>query len=258
VRGDRGRVEGVHLQDELGTNRTIRAGLVVGADGLRSSVAGLVNAPETRRSRAASAAFYGYWSGLAADGFNWHWGHGAACGTIPTNDGHVLVYVGVSAQRFAAEVRGHVAEAFGRLVEEVSPGLAAAMRGARLAGSLHGFSGHPGFLRRPWGPGWALVGDAAYFKDPITAHGISDALRDAELLARAVLRGTDEALGEYETRRDILSTALFDVTDRIASFEWDHAELKLLHHALSDEMKHEAAALVELHEDARLAAGEAP
>ncbi len=92
----------------------------------------------------------------------------------------------------------------------------------------------------------------------LLAHGISDALRDAELLARAVSRGTEEAMTDYEHSRDVLSTALFDVTDRIASFEWDHPELKILHHALSDEMKHEAAALVELHEEVRLPAGKTP
>jgi len=89
------------------------------------------------------------------------------------------------------------------------------------------------------------VGDAAYFKDPITAHGISDALRDAELLAGAVATGTEAAMTEYELVRDELSTRLFDVTDRIASCEWTVGELKVLHQALSDEMKREVAALVE-------------
>jgi 2-polyprenyl-6-methoxyphenol hydroxylase-like FAD-dependent oxidoreductase len=95
-----------------------------------------------------------------------------------------------------------------------------------------------------------LVGDAAYFKDPITAHGISDALRDAELLAQAVARGTEEALQEYESCRDALSTGLLEVTDRIASFEWNQAELKMLHHTLSDEMKNEVTALISLYEGA--------
>ena len=69
-------------------------------------------------------------------------------------------------------------------------------------------------MRRAWGPGWALVGDAGYFKDPITAHGITDALRDAELLARAIVRGTDGALAGYQAARDARRSALFEVTDR--------------------------------------------
>jgi 2-polyprenyl-6-methoxyphenol hydroxylase-like FAD-dependent oxidoreductase len=92
-------------------------------------------------------------------------------------------------------------------------------------------------------PDRALVGDAGYFKDPITAHGISDALRDAELLATAVLIGTDAALRTYQSVRDDLSVSLFDLTDTIASFAWRSDELAALHRRLSDEMKREAAHL---------------
>ena len=93
-------------------------------------------------------------------------------------------------------------------------------------GTLRAFPGQPGWIRAAAGPGWALVGDAAYFKDPITAHGITDALRDAELLADAVLqaphsgRAQLDALREYERRRDELSEPLFDITERIASYQW--------------------------------------
>jgi 2-polyprenyl-6-methoxyphenol hydroxylase-like FAD-dependent oxidoreductase len=222
---------------------------VIGADGLRSGVAALVGAPVTRQGRHASAVVYGYWSGLEADGYCWHWGRETAAGTIPTNADQVLLYAGVSARRFADETRSDIPGAYRRIVEEASPELAGRLAGARLVGTLHGFPGHPGYLRRPWGPGWALVGDAAYFKDPITAHGISDALRDAELLARAVGTGTEAAMAEYELVRDELSTRLFEVTDRIASCEWELGELKALHQALSDEMKREVAALARLHEE---------
>ena len=81
--------------------------------------------------------------------------------------------------------------------------------------------GEPGYLRRSHGPGWALVGDAGYFKDPITAHGITDALRDAEILARAVLEGGAAALARYQETRDALSLPLLRVTDAIAALDWD-------------------------------------
>jgi len=122
----------------------------------------------------------------------------------------------VSARRFAEELRGNVLRGYRRLLAHVAPDLTAKLKAARLHLPLHGFAGQPGFLRRPWGAGWALVGDAAYFKDPITAHGISDALRDAELLARAIVQGRDAALADYEHTRDALSTRLFEVTDRVA------------------------------------------
>ena len=249
VRGPDGRVEGAVLEDADGATRTVRAGIVIGADGLRSTVASLVNAPVTRQGRHAAASLYGYWSGLDVDGYHWHWSPAAAAGVIPTNGDEVLVFAGVSARRFAEEVRADVPRGYLRALAEAAPDLAEQLSGARLVGALHGFPGHPGYLRRPWGPGWALVGDAAYFKDPITAHGISDALRDAELLARAVERGGDAALAGYEASRDALSTRLFEVTDRIASVEWDNAELKRLHQALSEEMKREVAELGRLAEE---------
>ena len=80
--------------------------------------------------------------------------------------------------------------------------------------------GHEGQFRRPFGDGWALVGDAGYFKDPVAAHGLSDAFRDAELLTEAVLTGD---LERYETLRDELSTPLFEHIDTFAALEWDAA-----------------------------------
>jgi menaquinone-9 beta-reductase len=246
VRGGSGRVEGVLLRDETGAAREVRAAIVIGADGLRSAVAALVRAPVTRKGRYATGTLYGYWSGLEVEGYHWHWGARAAAGAIPTNGGLVLLFAGVSARRFAEEAPADVSGAYRRFLAEAAPDLERRLGEARLAGSLRGFPGQPGYLRRPWGPGWALVGDAAYFKDPITAHGISDALRDAELLARAVEAGTDEALAEYEARRDEISVGLFEASDRIASVEWDMIELKALHQVLSGEMKGEVAALLAL------------
>lgn len=103
-------------------------------------------------------------------------------------------------------------------------------------------------MRQSYGPGWALVGDAGYFKDPLTAHGITDALRDAELLARAVLDGSQRALAGYQHERDALSRALFQITNSIASFHWTLDEVKILHTRLSASMRaeyeHMAASMV--------------
>ena len=110
----------------------------------------------------------------------------------------------------------------------------------------------PGYLRQATGPGWALVGDAGYFKDPVTAHGITDALRDAELLARAIItaaRGeADEAvaLAAYQATRDRLSERLFATTDAIASFTWDLDHIPMLLRQLSEAMSDEVTWLSEL------------
>jgi 2-polyprenyl-6-methoxyphenol hydroxylase-like FAD-dependent oxidoreductase len=90
------------------------------------------------------------------------------------------------------------------------------------------------------------VGDAGYFKDPLTAHGITDALRDAELLARAIVRGTAAAFADYETTRHDLSLRLFELTDEIASFAWSDSEVQALHRAFSSEMSREVRALAAL------------
>jgi flavin-dependent dehydrogenase len=91
-----------------------------------------------------------------------------------------------------------------------------------------------GYLRRSSGPGWALAGDAGSWKDPMSTHGMTDAFRDAELLARAVLAATEpgpaqrESLAEYESVRDALALPLLDVTERLASYDWKITEVRQL------------------------------
>ena len=115
--------------------------------------------------------------------------------------------LGQSAQRFAAKLLPAATLTL-LLVSPVAaqPGGLEPAR-ARLVGRLRGFAGVPGHLRQSHGPGWALVGDAGYFKDPLTAHGITDALRDAELLARAILDGRAGALEAYQVMWGEILTA---------------------------------------------------
>jgi flavin-dependent dehydrogenase len=110
------------------------------------------------------------------------------------------------------------------------------------------WSGHPSYMRHSYGPGWALVGDAGYFKDPISAHGLTDAMRDAELLSRAVLDGWNDgaavdALAGYQATRDRISADLFGITDRIASQQWDDVEISDLLIRLSASMHAEVELL---------------
>jgi 2-polyprenyl-6-methoxyphenol hydroxylase-like FAD-dependent oxidoreductase len=101
------------------------------------------------------------------------------------------------------------------------------------------------------------VGDAGYFKDPLSAHGMSDALRDAELLARAMLAITCEdrseaaALGQYESMRNAFAVPMLQLIDRIASRQWTDAEIKHLLMQLSKFMKQEVALLNELSDRVR-------
>src|SRR5262249_17882001 len=105
------------------------------------------------------------------------------------------------------------------------------------------FPGLTGYLRDAAGPGWALVGDAGYFKDPITAHGITDALRDAEILARVVGSAGPGAVCRYQAERDDLSLRLFRVTRRLPPFAWPRGEIGAHLPELRAAMAEEAAAM---------------
>jgi len=243
VRGESGRAEGAVLEGIDGSRARVVAPIVIGADGVRSRVARLVDAPTERRGRHACGVVYGYWSGLEVDGYHWYYQPGVSVGAIPTSDDRTCVFVAMPPPRLLDALPGGVDALYGQVLAEAAPDLAAALGSARLDGKLQPFTGIPGFMRRSWGPGWALVGDAGYFKDPITAHGITDALRDAELLARAVASGSEAALAGYQAARDAASLELFEVTDRIASFEWDLDEAKAQHKLFARAMAREVELL---------------
>jgi 2-polyprenyl-6-methoxyphenol hydroxylase-like FAD-dependent oxidoreductase len=234
-----GRVCGARIAGADRQEIEVAAEVVIGADGLRSRVAQMVEAEQQYTAPHATASIYSYRQNLGLDGFHWFYNIGAAVGAIPTNDGDTCVFASLPPARFENNRKNGLEELYHDVLNDVSPMLAERVAGTKVSGKIRGFAGAKGFLRRAAGPGWALVGDAAYFKDPLTAHGITDALRDAELLARAVTAGGDEALAGYQSTRDELVKGLFDVTDRIASFKWDLAEAKAHHLVLSKEMNAE-------------------
>jgi flavin-dependent dehydrogenase len=228
-----GAVIGVSLYEDA-KSREVRAPLVIGADGDRSLVARTVGAPVTARARSSSAFFLTLYSGVEVDGYQWLYGHrpdgtGLSAGIIPTNDGLVCAWAGVPWGIFrSARPEQHLADVFAR----IGPDWWQHLQAGRREGPVRAFPGQPGYLRRPWGVGWALVGDAGYFKDPITAHGITDALRDAELLSRVVVGAEGDAerlaaaLACYEQTRDRLSLPFFRIADRVASYRWTIDELR--------------------------------
>ncbi|MBD0275510.1 MAG: FAD-dependent monooxygenase [Acetobacteraceae bacterium] len=248
VRDAGGRARGAVVLDTEGGPVEVAADLVVGADGAGSTVARLVDVPVLREALHTSAVVYGHWSGLGAKGYRWYYRPGASAGVIPTNAGRHCVFAALPTARFRDAVRRDPTAGYNQVLEEVSPELAASVAASRLESRLWAFAGRKGFLRRPCGPGWALVGDAGYFKDPLTAHGITDALRDAELLAGAAAEGTEAAFGRYAAARDELSLPLFEATDAIASFAWDLDALKRHHQALNGAMKREVEHLAALDE----------
>jgi flavin-dependent dehydrogenase len=242
-----GRVTGVVGRDDTGAPFSARARITVGADGMGSKIARLVGAPVEATGTSAAAFIYGYWDGLPLDRYQLFYRPGVTAGTFPTNDDQVCVFAATSRRRFRSEARAGVPRLYTRLLGQGAP---VVLDQAILAPErLKVFVGRPGFLRRAYGPGWALVGDAGYFKDPITSHGITDALRDAELLADAIITAAsgeaseEVALASYQSTRDRLSKPLFATTEAIASFCWDLDRIPMLLLELSDAMGDEVKLL---------------
>ena len=136
-----------------------------------------------RRGAGATAVIYGYWPGSRHRRVPVDLPPDACAGLIPTNDGQTCVF---AARHPGALGRGGM-DVLDDIVAAASPDLAARLATPPRPTAYGRFGGMPGYIRLPWGPGWALVGDAAYWKDPLGAHGLTDALRDAEILARAII-----------------------------------------------------------------------
>ncbi len=247
-----GRVDGVVGRSRTGAHVELAAGLTIGADGIRSRVAEQAGAATTWRGRTSSAVLYRYVEDPLADGFEWTYGVAAGSGIIPTNDGASCLFVGTTPARMRRRRRRGIESAFAELLRAAGPAAVERASGLRPAGPVRGWAGVPGFARESSGPGWALVGDAGYFKDPITSHGMTDALRDAELLAGQVLAARSgavpeqEALARYQEMREHLSRELFEVTERVAAYDWDAPGIRSLLRRFSASMTGEVEHLERL------------
>jgi flavin-dependent dehydrogenase len=225
-RDGRGRVVGVDGHDRAGARIEIGARYVVGADGLRSRVADLVGAVINEAGQAGGATQYAYYTGSRWTGIEFFVAERSFAGVFPTHDGQACIWV-CTPSADAKVVRretGSRVEAFGELLERSAPQLAERLRHACRTSPVRGMLRQPNHVRQAFGPGWALVGDAGYHRDPVTAYGISDAFRDAELLAVAV----DQALGAaaeettalalYQQQRDQALREIFEITCRLAAY----------------------------------------
>ena len=268
LRGDDGRVLGVRVRDATGRERDHLGNLVVGADGRGSLVAEQVGARTLVAGRGASSVMYGYFEHLPAQGYEWFWASRRGAGIIPTSGGLSCVFVAAPPHDLVALRRGRTPQSlFQALAGQAAAGaglvdrIAAATPVERLRHDV----GRPGHLRTASGPGWALVGDAGYWKDPLSTHGITDALRDAELLARAVVTAHTvggpgsaagaEAMAAYQVARDRLSARMVDVVEQVATFEWDLPGVRGLLRELASAMTDEVEVLRGLPSVARIGDG---
>jgi flavin-dependent dehydrogenase len=215
---DGDRAVGVRGRVGEGQEQEFLAAFVVGADGRNSVVADKVGAEIYRRVPAACFIYYSYFSGV-----DWGMHHRTAfteqqIGTWPTNDGLQLLAVMRKSDRFA-DFRQDVEGNFQAVYDQVAPELGEQLRdsGKRVE-NFRPMRYPDNYYRRSHGPGWALVGDAGYHKDPITGWGISDAFKHGELLAEQLHLGLsgerpiDDAVADYTKLRDADSAGTFELT----------------------------------------------
>lgn len=208
VTGIRGRAGDTRFEE--------RASVVIGADGRDSFVARLVGADAYNEVQATTAGYYGYFKNFPAETTEVYVGGGLALFVFPTNDEESCVAVEYAIARFPnfkSDIEGGVAAALGT-VESLGRRYAGATRN----GKFMGITGHTNFYRRPFGPGWALVGDAGYYRDPVLGQGINDAFRDAEALAGALdavfggAKQWDDAMAGYEGQRNAATGPVYQLT----------------------------------------------
>jgi 2-polyprenyl-6-methoxyphenol hydroxylase-like FAD-dependent oxidoreductase len=229
-----GAVTGIRGHRRGGAEVSERARMVIGADGKHSLVAKAVAAEQYNERPSHLAMYYAYWSGLPVAGFDTTVRADDRRGwaAISTHDDLTVLPFGWPVEEFQTNRKDIEANFFATiaLAPEFAERVHAATRESRFVGSAE----LPGYLRKPFGPGWALIGDAGYHKNPITAMGINDAFRDAELLAGALddafsgRRTYDEAMADYHYSRDRAALPVYEFTDDFAQLRPPPPELAQL------------------------------
>jgi 2-polyprenyl-6-methoxyphenol hydroxylase-like FAD-dependent oxidoreductase len=210
VRGlemEAGNVKGIRGRNrKTGREAVEHAQITIGADGRNSTVARAVGATPYFNFPSLTCTYFSYWSGVEHSGFEMYVPEGNAIFSFPTHNGLLAIFIAWPVERFR-EVRSNLDEHFCEVLDRV-PEFAGRVRAGRREERFYGSSDLPNFFRKPYGSGWALVGDAGYHKDPFLALGVADAFRDAELLADAIDDGLsgqshlDTALARYESERN--------------------------------------------------------
>jgi flavin-dependent dehydrogenase len=220
---ENGAVTGIRGHSAGGGSVTESAKVVIGADGKHSLLAKAVK-PESYNERPSQMAmYYAYWSDLPVEGFETRIRAENRRGwaALPTHDGLTCVPFGWPVEEFAAN-KGDIDGNFLKAMD-LDPEFAERVRSATRESKFIGSADLPGYFRKPFGPGWVLVGDAGYHKNPITAMGINDAFRDAELVAVGLddafggERSFEEAMGAYQEARDVAATPVYEFTCEFAN-----------------------------------------
>lgn len=227
-----GRVVGIHGRDRGGRTAAKRARVVVGADGRHSLVARTVGPEQYHAKAPLLAGYYAYWSGLPMDGrFETYVRPNRGFAAWPTNDDLTLVIAAWPYPEFVAN-RRDIEDNYLKTLA-LAPTFAERVDAGHRESRFYGSAVH-NYFRKPYGPGWVLVGDAGYDRDFITAQGIQDAFRDAELCAAALndafsgARSFEAAMDDYQSARDGQALPMYEFTCQLAALEPPPPELENL------------------------------
>ena len=229
-----GTVTGIRGHAKGGADVTERAKLVIGADGKHSLVAKTVKPEQYNERRSHLAMYYAYWSDLPAGGFDTfiRAENRRGWAAIPTHDDLTVLPFGWPVEEFKAN-RGDIEGNFFAAMD-FAPEFAEHVRAAQRESKFIGSADLPGYFRKPFGPGWALLGDAGYHKNPITAMGINDAFRDAELVTDALdgafsgRQSYEDGMNDYQQTRDREAGPVYEFTDDFAQLQPPPPELQQL------------------------------
>lgn len=230
------RVIGIRGQGKDGRQVSELAKIVIGADGLHSLVARTVQAPHYQSKPNLTCSYFTYYSGVPVEGVTIYVREHRFIGVFPTNDALTCVAIQLPIAELET-FRTTIEENFLQVLD-LAPELAARVRAAKREERFLGVADIPNFFRKPYGPGWALVGDAGYHKDPYTGQGISDAFFGAELLSEALDAGwsgrcdLEAALADYEQQRNEDALPKYELNCQLASLEPPSPEMQQLFSAL--------------------------
>jgi flavin-dependent dehydrogenase len=233
-----GKVVGIRGHEKNGPMVTEKARITIGADGMFSMVAKAVEAPEYKTGPALEGSWYAYFSGVPMVGWHLWLRPGNVIFAYNTNDNLSLIGVAFAA-RDLPTVRTNIEKHHSAVIAQHAPELWERMQAGKRESRYVG-GAIPSHVRKPYGPGWALVGDAGYQKDPCTASGITDAFGSAEWLADAIDAGfsgrqpLEEALAGYEQTRNNTELPYFDLTTQLAALEPPPPEVQQLLEALRE------------------------
>lgn len=237
------RVTGIRGHTKGSSTVTEKARVVIGADGAYSFVARSVQSPQYNINNSYTCSYYSYWSGINISNAELYPRNNRFIVAMPTNDGLTLVAALWSKKEFA-EFRSDIENNLLKTIAEHAPNLSERISDGYREERFYGTAGMPNFFRKPFGQGWALAGDAGYHKDPITAQGMTDSFRDAELLATALdesfagNRTLEEALSDYERQRNEAVKSMYEFTCELAQLAPPPQEMRELLFALQGQQHH--------------------